>query len=146
VALDSAAKALNAIKPGASRDLQSAFTRDRSLIDEAAAGRTANAIRAMEVEAEVRRRPELRAERFVQDWQRLSRQKEQCWRVGDDAGSARITSSMGAMARGLERDAQAESLLRSRKQELGIGWSHQKSLSHELLDWLGISRGIGIGR
>lgn len=59
------AAALDVIRPDATTDLGEAFARDPALIGEAARGRTAAAIRAMQLEAEVRTNPELRADRFV---------------------------------------------------------------------------------
>jgi Ti-type conjugative transfer relaxase TraA len=145
-ALDVAGKALDMLRPEGARDLRSALLRDRSLVTEAAKGRTGNAIRAMMLEAKVRREPRLRAERFVEDWQRLSRERGQRLNVGDDAGAGRVTSSMAGMAHALERDPQIESLLRQRTRLLGIDFAVRQSLSHDLLDWLGVSRSRGIGR
>lgn len=145
-ALDAAAKALNALQPEGAHDLRSAFVRDEALIDQAAKGRTANVIRAMMLEAEVRRDPVMRADRFVQDWQRLGRERRSLEYSGNDAGARRVGRAMGAMAKGLERDPQVESLLRNRTQRLGIEPPFKKSVSHQLQDWLGISRSRGIGR
>jgi hypothetical protein len=145
-ALDVAGKALDMLRPEGARDLRSALLRDRSLVDEAAKGRTGKAIRAMVLEGEVRRDPSLRAERFVEDWQRLSRERGQRLNVGDDAGAGQISSSMAGMAHSLERDPQLESLLRQGTRQLGIDRSGGASLSHDLQEWLGISRSRGIGR
>ena len=67
----------------ASADLGNAFVRDPSLVGDAAAGRTRAAIRAMQVEAEIRTNPELRADRFVARWQNLDRQRLGFDRKGD---------------------------------------------------------------
>jgi len=53
---------------------------------------------------------------------------------------------MTGMAKSLERDPQLESLLRNRVKELGIRSSGGASLSHDLQNWLGLSRGRGLGR
>ncbi|MHA6766915.1 Ti-type conjugative transfer relaxase TraA [Sphingobium ummariense] len=145
-AFDAAGTALNAVRPESGRDLRSAFARDRGLIDEAANGRTTAAIRAMMLESEVRANPALRADRFVEDWQKLRGQCQALHRAGDDAGMRRVQSGMSAMAKSLERDAQVESLLKKRLPELGMKMAGSTSLSHDLQEWLGISRGRGLGR
>jgi len=145
-AFDAAGTALNSVRPESGRDLRSAFARDRGLIDEAANGRTNAAIRAMMLESEVRANPALRADRFVEDWQKLRGQRQALHRAGDDAGVRRIQNGMSAMAKSLERDAQVESLLKKRLPELGSKMTGGASLSHDLQEWLGISRGRGLGR
>ncbi|HEU4962136.1 MAG TPA: hypothetical protein VFT56_17235 [Sphingomonas sp.] len=144
-AFEKTGKALDAVQPHGADDLRAAFNRDASLIDAAAKGRTATAIRAMMLESEVRTNPARRADRFVEDWRRLASNERGYREVFDDQGAARMRSSMGAMAKGLERDPQVESLLRKRLPELGIKMSSGASLSHDLQQWLGRSRGLGIG-
>jgi Ti-type conjugative transfer relaxase TraA len=146
VAFDAAGTALNSARPDSARDLRNAFARDRGLIDEAANGRTATAIRALMLESEVRNDPALRADRFVEDWQRLRGQRQALHHASDDAGMRRVRSDMSAMAKSLERDAQVESLLKKRLPELGMKVSGSASLSHDLQEWLGISRSRGLGR
>lgn len=145
-AFEAAAKALNALEPQSARDLRAAFVRDQTLIGEAAKGRTANVIRAMMLEAEARRDPAMRAERFVEDWKRLAREQSSRSHAGDEAGARRIISAMSSLAKSLERDPQLESLLRKRTRQLGIEPPFEKSVSHQLQDWLGISRSRGISR
>src|SRR3546814_5084772 len=53
-ALDRARDALDAIRPQGSTDLNSAFRNDPELVREAAEGRGHEAVRAMQVEAEIR--------------------------------------------------------------------------------------------
>jgi Ti-type conjugative transfer relaxase TraA len=146
VAFDAAGTALNTIRSDSARDLRSAFARDRGLIDEAAGGRTTAAIRAMMLESEVRNDPALRADRFVEDWQKLRGQRQALHHAGDDAGLRRVSTDMSVMAKSLERDAQVESLLKKRLPELGVKMSGSASLSHDLQEWLGISRSRGLGR
>jgi len=55
--------------------LKIALWSDLKLIDAAANGRTANAIRVMQLEGEMRENPELRADIFIQRWQALDRQR-----------------------------------------------------------------------
>lgn len=144
-ARDKAHAALNAMKPEAGRDLAIAFSRQPELIAEAASGRTANAVRAMQLEAEIRTNPAMRADRFVENWQRLHRQRDQAFQSGNYTRAEAVTSSMGAMAKGLERDPQVDSLLRNRKIELGLHASGSGGIGHQLHEYLGLGRGRGIG-
>jgi Ti-type conjugative transfer relaxase TraA len=144
-ALEKARTALNEIKPKAGRDLATAFSRQPELIAEAASGRTANAVRAMQLEAEIRINPAMRADRFVENWQRLRRQRDQAFQSGNYSRAESATASMGAMAKGLERDAQVDSLLRNRRIELGLHTRGAGGIGRELTEYLGLGRGRGIG-
>ena len=93
----------------------------------------------------MRNNPAMRADRFVERWQSLHRQKLQLDKACDATGSKRITSHMGEYAKGLERDPQVDSLLRNRKHELGVGGSGGSSLSHDLADSLGLGRKRSLG-
>ena len=144
-ARDKAYAALNDQKPNAGRDLVSAFSRQPELVSEAASGRTANTIRAMQLEAEIRTNPQMRADRFVSDWQRLHHQREQSFRTGDQPRANAATASMGAMAKGLERDPQVDSLLRNRKLELGLHPGVTGGIAHQLNEYLGLGRARDMG-
>lgn len=146
IAYDKAREALDLKRPDAARDLRAAFGRDMGLIAEAAQGRTNAAIRAMVLEAEMRASPERRADRFVEDWQKLARQHRAFHRAGDTAGARAVGQQMSALGKSMERDAQAESLIRKRLPELGIRAREGASLSHSIQDWLSLSRGRGLGR
>ena len=146
IALDKATATLNAMRPEAARDLRSAFRTKPELIDEAVKGRTQAAIRAMAMEAEIRSNAGIRADRFVADWQQQTRRYQAHDRVGDEGAAGRIRQSMIGIAKSLERDPQLESLLRNRLKDLGIRSSGGSSLSHELQNWLGLSRSRGLGR
>jgi Ti-type conjugative transfer relaxase TraA len=143
--LDQAAHTLNTLQPEASRDLRSAFIANRSLIDEVANGRTAAAIRAMQTQNELRLDVTQRADSFVQQWRQLDRVRTRSERDGDYARAERARVRMSSLIDGLHRDPQLESLLRTRKRELGIPGSAGVNLSHELQDWLGRSRSRGLG-
>jgi Ti-type conjugative transfer relaxase TraA len=146
IAYDKARGALDAVRPDAVRDLRSAFARDRGLIDEAAQGRTNTAIRAMALEAEVRASPERRADRFVEDWQKLAKAHRSFRNAGDGAGVRAVGQQMSTLGKSFERDAHAESLIRKRLPELGVHMREGASISHSIQDWLGLSRGRGLGR
>lgn len=143
--LDQAAHALNTVRPEASRDLRSAFVANRSLVDEAAKGRTAAAIRAMQMETELRLDVTRRADDFVQQWRQLDRVHTRSEREGDYVRAERARARMSSMIDGLHRDPQLESLLRTRNKDLGIPRSSGANLSHDLQDWLGRSRSRGLG-
>jgi Ti-type conjugative transfer relaxase TraA len=146
IAYDKAREALDLKRPDAVRDLRAAFVRDVELIGEAAQGRTTAAIRAMALEAEMRTSPQRRADRFVEDWQKLARQHRSRRHAGDEAGARAIGQQMSALGKSMERDAQAESLIRKRLPELGIRAPEGASISHSVQEWLDLSRGRGLGR
>jgi Ti-type conjugative transfer relaxase TraA len=123
-----AAQVLDAVQRHGVHDLDVAFAREPALMSEAAIGRTASAIRQMQLEAEFRANPELRADRFVQTWQQLRAQrgKLEGWR-NEDARD-RIEDRMRSMARGLEKDpALGAALSRRGAQLLGKQWSPEWS-------------------
>lgn len=135
---------LDAVRPNAARDLDSAFARNPALAHEAAEGRTQRAIRAMQAEAELRNDPGLRADRFIARWQGLDRQRIAFRRSGDWQAEQNIKTSMGVMGKSLERDAQMESILRSRTRELGIPMDMGKGIGSNIMEYLGLGRGRGL--
>jgi Ti-type conjugative transfer relaxase TraA len=145
IAFAEAGKVLNALRPDAARDLRSAMNADLGLVDQAASGKTAAAIRAMTLEAEVRIVSTQRAHQFVADWQQKTRELQRLDRTGDYDAAHRVKESMTDMAKSLHRDPQLESLLQNRVKELGIGKLSGASLSHELQQVPALSRGRGLG-
>src|SRR3546814_8892716 len=113
VALDRARESLDAIRPHASTDLGAAFERQPELFREAAEGRSQAALKAMSKEAEVRIDPFQRADRFVEGWQQLQRQREELVRDGDLRGAKRVSQEMTGMAKSLERSEEHTSELQS---------------------------------
>ncbi|MCB2045529.1 MAG: Ti-type conjugative transfer relaxase TraA, partial [Novosphingobium sp.] len=113
----------------------------------AADGRSQGAIRAMQLEAEIRIDPAQRADRFVNDWQRLGQARQVMQRDGDTRGAQWLTSRMTDMAKRLERDAQVESLLRRRTRELGLEKELGRDLARDLAASITMerSRSIGMG-
>ena len=144
-ARERAGAVLDALRPQAARDLDSVSERDPALVREAAEGRTQRAIRAMQVEAEIRTDPNLRADRFVKRWQELERQRAGFARNNDWQSERKTRASMGAMAKSLERDPQMESMLRTRSRELGIPMDMSRGIGRNLLASLGLGRGRGLG-
>jgi Ti-type conjugative transfer relaxase TraA len=146
VALRKAGTALDEVRPHGWRDITAAMNREPGLINDAAKGRTASTIRAMMLESEVRMSPERRAERFVAEWRKLSREREVHRFNANEAGLRRTEAGMTAMGKQLQRDPQLESLLRTRTRDLGIEIGMEQSLSRTIQDWFDRSRQRGIGR
>ena len=124
-----AARMVEQIQPGTARDLENALHAQPSLIGEAAAGRTSAAVRAMQLETELRTNPEVRADRFVQTWQQLRARREKLggWRHAEerDATDRRLSG----MAKAIEKDPALGSALARRAGQLGLGrqWSPEWS-------------------
>lgn len=147
-ALDRAREALDTIRPQGSTDLNSAFRGAPELVREAAQGRTHEAVRAMQAEAEIRIDPFQRADRFVEGWQQLQRQRDELVRDGDLRGAKRVAQSMAGMAKSLERDAQLESVLGLRSRELGleIGRDMGRSIGRDLANAIPFDHGRDLSR
>jgi Ti-type conjugative transfer relaxase TraA len=143
-ALAKATDRLNQIRPEAGRDLDSAFAQNPGLVREAAEGSTQLALRAMRIETGIRHDPNKRADRFIEHWRGLDRQRMSFADSGDHGRAERIADSMGAIAQGLHRDPQLESVLRNRTRQLGIEMQMDAGIGRQLLRYLGI--GLGIGR
>src|SRR5690606_34399209 len=97
-------------------------------------------------EAELRTDRTARADRFVADWKSHAQRAASLDRAGEGWRADGVREQMATMARSLERDPQLESLLRNRVKELGIRPASGASLSHDLQDWLSLSRDRGLGR
>lgn len=147
-ALDKAVAQMEALRPGIKRDLQNVFNADRTTIEKAANGQPQRAIRAMALAAEMRADPARRADQFVARWNALHRRSDRAYVTGDMANHKAIRSEMAGMARSLERDPQMESILSTRKAQLGITIDTGRRLGAELAFNHGIDfgRGRGLGR
>jgi hypothetical protein len=140
--LEEARKAFEAVRPYGSHDAEAAYKKNPELALEAASGKLARAVRALQLETELRIDPGRRADRFVEDWQKLDQASLRQYQAGDISGYSATRSAMGDMARGLERDPQLESLLDNRKRELGIAFESGRRLGLELA----FTHGIDLGR
>ena len=146
--LTDARKAFEDVRPHSWRDAEAAYAKDADLAREAGTGRVNRAIRALQLETEIRTDPNHRADRFVERWQKLDHTSQRQYQAGDMSGYRATRSAMGDMAKSLERDPQLESILAGRKQQLGIAFDSGRRLGRELafnhgID-LGIGRGIGL--
>ncbi|PXA95777.1 Ti-type conjugative transfer relaxase TraA [Nostoc sp. 3335mG] len=132
-----AAQALDAVQQHGALDLDAAFAREPALVSEAANGRTAIAIRQMQLETELRINPELRADRFVQAWQQLRSQRDKLNGWQNEEARGAVENRMRAMAKSLEKDPALGAALSKRgNQLLGRQWSPE---------WSPGSRDGGIG-
>ena len=146
--LQESRKVFEEVRPYGSYDAEAAYKKSPELAQKAASGNSARAIRALQLETELRTNPSRRADRFVQRWQKLDQTSQRQYQGGDISGYKATRSAMGDMAKSLERDPQLESILANRKQELGIAFESGRRLGQELAFTHGIDigggRGIGI--
>jgi Ti-type conjugative transfer relaxase TraA len=143
--LQKARKIFEEVRPYGSVDAEAAYKKDPGLAHEAAGGRVNRAIRALQLETEMRINPNRRADLFVERWQELGDTRQRQYQAGDMSGYRATRSAMGDMARSLERDPQLESLLENRKRELGISFESGRRLGLELAFTHGIDLGRGRG-
>ncbi|OWJ76671.1 Ti-type conjugative transfer relaxase TraA [Haematobacter missouriensis] len=142
--LHDARKVFEDVRPYGSHDAESAYKKNPELATEAATGRTARAIRALQLETEIRTDPQRSADRFVERWQRLDQASQRQYQAGDMSGYRSTRAEMGDMANRLQRDPQLESILANRKQQLGIGGDIDSGRS--LGRVLAFTHGLDLGR
>ena len=140
--LQEARKVFEEVRPYGSHDAEAAYKKNPELAQAAAAGRVNRAIRALQLETELRTDPQRRADRFVERWRELGQASQRQYQVGDMSGYKATRAAMGDMAKSLERDPQLESILANRKRDLGIGIESDRRLGLELA----FSHGIDLGR
>jgi hypothetical protein len=145
--LQEARKVFEELRPYGSHDAEAAYKKNPELVREAVGGQVNRAIRALQLETEIRTDPSRRADRFVERWQKLDQTSLRQYQAGDIAGYRATRSAMGDMAKSLERDPQLESILANRKKDLGIAFESGRRLGQELAFTHGIDlgRGRGIG-
>jgi Ti-type conjugative transfer relaxase TraA len=145
--LQEARQVFEDVRPYGSHDAEAAYVKEPYLAREAGSGRINRAIRALQLETELRTDPSHRADRFVKGWQKLDHTSQRQYQAGDMSGYKATRAAMGDMAKSLERDPQLESILAIRKQDLGIAFESGRRLGQELAFTHGIDlgRGRGIG-
>jgi hypothetical protein len=145
--LQEARKIFEEVRPYGSHDAEAAYKKNPELVHEVAGGQVNRAIRALQLETELRTDPGRRADRFVERWQKLDQTSQHQYQTGDIGGYKATRSAMGDMAKSLERDPQLESILANRKRDLGIAFESGRRLGRELAFTHGIDlgRGRGIG-
>jgi Ti-type conjugative transfer relaxase TraA len=154
-ALRDAETTLEAARPGAVRDLQSALQHDPATREAMAKlqgrERGLRLVAGIEREGEVRRNPEIRAERLVKEWKGLEaeRSRLRVWDQGD--AWSKVDARMRSVAADLKRDPQLEAAVQRRQQEFGIKpgegldrmmreQEHSRSLERQR------DRGLSLGR
>ncbi|PJI84454.1 plasmid mobilization system relaxase [Yoonia maricola] len=139
--------AFEKVRPHGWCDAEAAYAKDPSLAREAGLGQANRAIRALQLETQLRTSPERRAAQFVERWQHLDRTSLSHYRSGTMSDYGATRAEMGEMAKSLQRDPQLESLLANRKAELGIRMDSGRRLGAELAYCHGIdiTRGRGLG-
>ena len=142
--LQEARKVFEEVRPYGSHDAEAAYKKNPELVREAAGGQVSRAIRALQLETEIRTDPGRRADRFVERWQKLDQASQRQYQAGDMSGYKSARAAMGDMAKSLRRDPQLESLLVNRKRELGIGGNFGSGRG--LGDELAFTHGIDLGR
>ncbi|NPV22123.1 Ti-type conjugative transfer relaxase TraA [Bradyrhizobium aeschynomenes] len=143
--LQEARQAFEKVRPYGSQDAEAAYKHNPELAREAAIGQVSRAVRALQIETELRINPSRRADRFVEHWQKLEQTSQRLYQLGDMTGYKAARAAMGDMAKSLERDPQLESILASRKQDLGIAFESGRRLGQELAFTHGIDLGRGRG-
>ncbi len=123
-ALDRAGVALEAARPGGTRELLSALRRDpaaqRAMATLDGAERAAQLVAGMERERQAQLDPNVRAERAVAVWRKLEKEHGQLRGFEHEEARGQIEARMKALAGAIKRDPQMESVMRARSRELGI--------------------------
>lgn len=138
-------RVLDRFDQNASRDIERAYKADPPLAHQTAGGNIQRAVRAMQLETELRVSAPARADAFIERWQKLDVHRLGAYQSGDMDAMRRVRGAMGAMAKSLERDPQLESLLAARKQQLGIGVEIGRGLGRDLATSIGFDMGRGRG-
>ncbi|WP_299748070.1 Ti-type conjugative transfer relaxase TraA [uncultured Tateyamaria sp.] len=135
------------VRPDGWRDAEAAYAKDPSLTREAGLSQANRAIRALQLETQLRTPRERRAAQLVERWQHLDRTSLSHYRSGTMSDYRATRAEMGEMAKSLQRDPQLESVLANRKAELGIRMESGRRLGAELAYCHGIdiTRGRGLG-
>ncbi|MGE4483087.1 Ti-type conjugative transfer relaxase TraA [Acidocella sp.] len=138
------------LRPHGSHDAEAVYKRNPGFAADVASGNAERALPAryaLQRETEMRLNPELRADRFVERFRELKQASERQYAAGNYSGHRAARAELGNMVDGLQRDPQLESLLATRKKQLGIGMDFDSgmSLGRQLALSHGLGRGRGIG-
>ena len=104
-----ARRGFDKVRPHGWQDAEAAYAKEDDLAREASAGRPNRAIRALQLETQIRTDPQHPADRFVARWHGLKDRGERLYAAGNISGYKDTKSTMGAMLHGLQRDPQLES-------------------------------------
>ncbi len=141
--LKDAGKALDDLRPNATRDLNTAMRHEpqtfKAMMELRGKERSQELTAAIHHEDRVARDPGLRAERMAKEWKSLEARHDKLYGWQHEQARKRIEGRMTEMARELKRDPQLESLMRNRSKELGID---MESRLGRVMQAPGISRAI----
>lgn len=153
--LREAGQQLDQARPGSYDLMRSALQHDsqtaKAMTEHSGRDRVGQLVACMERERAALADPNVRAERFVNHWQELQGQRRELRGWQNDEARGKVESQMNGLAKSLERDPQAESIVRGRSKELGIRHElrQEQSVSRALQDEMArsqrLSRDIGIG-
>ena len=149
--LGRAAEGLEAARAGSAGLMASAFEHDprmgQAMRELFGRERVAALAEGIERERTQQADPAVRADRFVQRWQDLRLQHETFDGGREAAKRGQVETQMREMAKSLERDPQAEAVLRQRSEELGLGQgSEGRNLAEDMARSLTRERGQGMER
>ncbi|MEY2336403.1 Ti-type conjugative transfer relaxase TraA, partial [Acidithiobacillus ferrianus] len=156
VALRDAGTALDAARPGATRDLLSALEHEpatyRAMTAMQGRERATQLAAGIEHEARVRQDPNLKAERLVKVWNGLEAQRERLGGWDQTEARGKVEARMKSIAGELKRDPQLESLMRNRQRELGIASGsgldrvmRERNIDRAIDHSIRRDRGLGMG-
>ena len=147
-----AGQQLDQARPGSHDLIRSALQHDpqtaKAITEHSGRDRVGQLVAGMDRERAALADPNVRAERFVNRWQELQGQRRELRGWQHDEARGKVESQMSGLAKSLERDPQVESILRNRRQEIGIGQNMRQSegISRELERSLTRGRSIGLER
>jgi Ti-type conjugative transfer relaxase TraA len=154
--MQQAGQQLDQVRDGLKDLMRSTLENDpataRAMTELSGRERVAHVIDGMKRENAALQDPNIRAERFVERWQELQGQRRELRGWQHDDARAKVESHMNGMTKSLERDPQVDSILRNRRQELGIGQELRReqtiarALQDEMTRGHRLSRGIGMER
>jgi hypothetical protein len=141
--LGDAGKALDQVRPNATRDLNNAMRFEpqtfKAMIELRGQARARELAGAIRHEEHIGQDPTLRVERMAKEWKSLEARHERLEGWQHSQARKQVEGRMKDLARELKRDPQLESLMRSRSKELGI---HMDSRLGRVMQAPGIDRAI----
>ena len=146
-AMRQARGALEAVSPETAKDLRSALSRHPGLAGRVDQPGGLDAIgKAMAREARVRGDPQLRADRFVEDWSRLAGRRVELSGPSKRAARVKVETRLRKLAQGLDRDPQVAKLLAARGKDLGLPTGSRLMAAPPLSIGQLLERSLGPGR
>ena len=146
-AMQQAGRALESVSPETAKDLRSALSRHPGLAGRIDQPGGLEAIgKAMTQEAKVRGDPQLRADRFVEDWSRFTRQRGQLSGLSHRDVRVKVETQLRNLAQGLDRDPQVAKLLTARGKDLGLSTGARPMAAVPFSIGQVLERSLGLGR